>query len=1119
MIIKNDKPHQTSHDFMNISQHHQPNKVLPGVKKEAVIPEIDELEGMSLQQIQNIIKIQSAYQADLEKENENLRRTIEKVEDFQDRYNVLYNFAPGGYVTIDKHGIILESNQTFALFMGLSEDIIISKIFADFIFKKDQDIYQLFQKRLFESGEESVCDLRINPADSISFWVCLKGKLFRDKNCGKYVGRIIVNDINKYKQTEEALKRSEEKFRSLVGQSFDMLFLHDLKGNLSYVNKEPTADPLEINTSTFAIGEREYFLTLVRDITARKTNQKAIIEDKENFEILLDSLPASVLTHDLKGRILFCNKAACINTGYSKEELLNLSVKDIDPGSIDRDDRTRFWQELNMGESTTLESNHIRKNGSQYPAEIHISAVKLQGEPVFLSIAFDITERKRAETATEEAHQRLLTILDSIHAKVHVLDMKSHDILFVNQYVRDRFGDIVGKKCWSALHSGQKGPCAFCPNQNLVDDRGNPKEVYRREFQDKKLGRWYDCQDRAIKWIDGRIVKLEIGIDITDRKQAEEYLRESEFKYRKIAENISDVVWITDLNLNIIYVSTSIEKLFGESVEAHMNRSLEEKFPPKSLYKINSILAEELEKEKNPQRNKNKSRMIELEHYRADGSTIWVSINTSFLRDDDGNPVGIQGVTRDISEHKKMEEQLMENKRFLEAIFDSIQDGICVLDTELNIIDFNKTVEQRHSQQMPLKGKKCYEAFHNRSLPCEICPTSRSLKTGKLEVSEVQMPESGSIGTLELYAFPMFDATGKPSGVVEYGRNITERKHAKAALEDAHQRLVTVLNSIDAIIYVADMETYEVLFANRYTKYIHGNIAGAKCWQIFQKDKTGPCEFCTNNKLLDAAGRPGALYKWEFRNTKNGKWYECRDSAIKWVDGRIVRMEIAIDITDRKQAEMVINDSLREKITLLKEIHHRVKNNMQVISSLLNLQLIRNKDENVKRALMDCQGRINSMASVHEMLYMSDSLSVIDCQIYISKLANDLLQSYQIGLNRFKLRIDAKGVILGIQQASPLGLIINELLSNAIKYAFLPKTLGQIMIILKYYNQDMMKFVFCDNGVGIPKDLDWRNTKSLGLNLIVHLAEKQLGGTIRLDREKGTCFTIKFNRDNNQPEL
>jgi PAS domain S-box-containing protein len=218
------------------------------------------------------------------------------------------------------------------------------------------------------------------------------------------------------------------------------------------------------------------------------------------------------------------------------------------------------------------------------------------------------------------------------------------------------------------------------------------------------------------------------------------------------------------------------------------------------------------------------------------------------------------------------------------------------------------------------------------------------------------------------------------------------------------------------------------------------------------------------------------------------------------------------DITSRKQAEEIINASLRQKETLLKEIHHRVKNNMQVISSLLNLQITRIADERVIQALMDCQGRINTMAAVHEMLYMSDSLSVIDCQAYITKLTGDVMRTYHSGLHRIKLKVDAKGVTLGIEQALPLGLIINELLSNALKYGFPEKRHGQITIRLQECNQNIMEFVFSDNGIGIPKDLDWRNTKSLGLNLIVLLAENQLNGTISLDREKENRFTVKFNQ-------
>ncbi len=611
----------------------------------------------------NDMQSQDLIQTDPEIQTEKLRCIIKNLEDLQDRYTELYDFAPVGYIFMDEHGVILESNCTFATLMGTSRDSLINKTLACFILGEDQDVYHLFEKKLSETGEESDCELRMKTADYVSFWVCLKGKLYRDKKHGKLVRRIIVSDINKYRQTEEALIESEERFR-----------------------------------------------------------------------IFLERLPGGVFAHDLNGRILFCNEMACKNTGYSKEELLDMSVSDIDQNSINRDDRTLFWNSLNTGQCATIESTHIRKDGSQYPAEIHISAVRLQGKPIILPIAFDITKRKRAETVAEEAHQRLLTVLDSINATVHVSDMESYDILFVNQYVRENFGDVAGKKCWSALQSGQNGPCPFCTNQKLVDDSGNPKRIYRRELKNIKTGRWYDSQDRAIKWVDGRMVKLGIGIDITDRKRAEE--------------------------------------------------------------------------------------MIKI--------------------------------------------------------------------------------------------------------------------------------------------------------------------------------------------------------------------------------------------------------------------------------------------------------SLSEKETLLKEVHHRVKNNMQVISSLLNLQIMRNKNEQIKKALMDCQGRISSMASAHEMLYASDNLSLIDCQAYISKLTNDILRSYQTDLDRVKLTVDAEGITLGIQQASSLGLIINEMLSNALKYGFPENMHGRILIRLRMSEQNIMEFVFSDNGVGIPQDFDWRNTKSLGLNLIVLLTKNQLRGTVTLNSREGACFTIRFKRETNQ---
>ena len=209
-------------------------------------------------------------------------------------------------------------------------------------------------------------------------------------------------------------------------------------------------------------------------------------------------------------------------------------------------------------------------------------------------------------------------------------------------------------------------------------------------------------------------------------------------------------------------------------------------------------------------------------------------------------------------------------------------------------------------------------------------------------------------------------------------------------------------------------------------------------------------------------------------------------------------------------------ESLSENKLLLREIHHRVKNNMQVISSLLKLQASSIGDERVTDALMECQGRVQTMAFVHEMLYGLDSLAVIDFESYISRLAGNIFQSHSTVGDRVKMKVDAEEIKLEIERATPLGLIVNELLNNSLKYGFPENRSGEIAISLRTVGKDMIEFVYSDNGIGIPEDLDWRNTDSLGLQLVNMLAEDQLDGTVNLDRGKETRFTIRFRHEENE---
>ncbi|MBM3240618.1 response regulator [Candidatus Poribacteria bacterium] len=199
--------------------------------------------------------------------------------------------------------------------------------------------------------------------------------------------------------------------------------------------------------------------------------------------------------------------------------------------------------------------------------------------------------------------------------------------------------------------------------------------------------------------------------------------------------------------------------------------------------------------------------------------------------------------------------------------------------------------------------------------------------------------------------------------------------------------------------------------------------------------------------------------------------------------------------------------SLKEKEVLLSEIHHRVKNNLQLIHSLLSLQERAIKDESYREMFKDIQNRIRSMALIHGELYKSEYLAKIDFDSYIKHLANSLFRTYET-TGKIVLKIEVEDVSLSINSAIPCGLILNELISNSLKYAFPEEREGEIKITLRGI-EDKIELVVSDDGIGVPEDLDLQNVESLGLQLVIALV-KQLEGTIKLERNGGTTFKITF---------
>lgn len=212
---------------------------------------------------------------------------------------------------------------------------------------------------------------------------------------------------------------------------------------------------------------------------------------------------------------------------------------------------------------------------------------------------------------------------------------------------------------------------------------------------------------------------------------------------------------------------------------------------------------------------------------------------------------------------------------------------------------------------------------------------------------------------------------------------------------------------------------------------------------------------------------------------------------------------------ERQRAQEQIEISLKEKEVLLKEIHHRVKNNLQIICSLLNLQAESLQDERVVEIFRESQSRIQSMALIHETLYHSEDLASVNFCDYLHELVTNLWYSYQVNLDSVTLTMNIEPIELDIDTAIPCGLIVNELVSNALKYAFSPGYSGELRVELYAVGDREYTLIVSDTGIGLPKNIDFRNTKSLGLQLVNALTD-QLDGAVELNGHKGAEFKIIF---------
>jgi len=340
----------------------------------------------------------------------------------------------------------------------------------------------------------------------------------------------------------------------------------------------------------------------------------------------------------------------------------------------------------------------------------------------------------------------------------------------------------------------------------------------------------------------------------------------------------------------------------------------------------------------------------------------------------------------------------------------------------------------------------------------------------------------------------------------EEARRTSEASRRELVQGEARLRLLT--SQMPAILWTTDTElrfTSSLGMGLTALALQANEVVGKTLFEFFQTNST---EFMPIAMHYRALKGESVTYETSWKE----RLFDCKVEPLHDANGQLLGViGIALDITDRKLAEEQIKNSLKEKEQLLKEIHNRVKNNLQVISSLLNLQAGYIKDAHARERFKETQDRLKAMVLIHEKLYQSQDLTSIDFGSYIRNLAVHLFRSHQVNAHAIALHLDVpqSGINLDIDRAMPCGLIINELVANSLQYAFPGGARGEIQLAFHEDAQRQITLEVGDTGVGLPENLDFRQAESLGFLLINSLTE-QIQGTITLDRRGGAKFTITF---------
>ncbi|OGP67045.1 MAG: hypothetical protein A2W27_09475, partial [Deltaproteobacteria bacterium RBG_16_44_11] len=710
-----------------------------------------------------------------------------------------------------------------------------------------------------------------------------------------------------------------------------------------------------------------------------RRGKESLAESEEKYRIILDNASDAILLSDEEGYLLEVNKKAEELLGYKRDELLGVNFVRIHPPEEMDKVKSTFLKIKEDGSGGLNDTVILRKDGKKVFVDINGKVIEYSGQKVLQAIFRDITERKRSEETLEKEHEQLLSLFENIDDAIYVTDMDTYEILYVNKFIKEAFGkELLGKKCFNVFQGLDK-PCSFCTNDQI---RKLSYAPYKWIHHNKITERYYDIIDRIIRWPDGREVRFEFARDITNRKKLEDDLRKSEQRYRDILESIREGYFELDLLGNYTFVNEANcrflgytkKEMVGMNSRQHMDEENAKKIsqPYRELYRTGKPIE-----------------TLEVEAIKKNGTKVIYETSVSLIRDDEGKPIGFRGVSRDVTERKRMEDALCQSEEKYRTILESIDDGYYevdlagnytfVNDAEAENIGYTKEelIGMNNRQyQDEINYKKTYQAF------LEIYRTGQPIKALEMEV----IRKDGTKRFNEISASLIRDVQGKPVGFRGITRDTTKRKLIEDALRQSEEKYRRILENMEEGYFEIDLVGNFTFVNNaecRNLGYSKEELIGMNN-RRYQDEATVRRMYQVFNNMYKT-GEPIKIIDIEIiRKDGTKKFNEISASLVRDSKGKKIGFSgVSRDITESKRAGDALKKNSEELIKKNKEIDESRKN-IQLTLERLGAAYEELKTSQAKILQQEKMASIGQLAAgvAHEinnpMAFIASNLGTLD---------------------------------------------------------------------------------------------------------------------------------------------